>query len=250
MKKIISLTIFFILIGLALKAFGANTAQTPSLSISLNGATTPQNISNAVKLLILLTALAIAPSFLIMLTSFTRIIIVLSILRQAMGLQQEPPNQILLGIALFLTIFIMSPTISAVYNNAYKPFNEGKLTLEQAYDAAQTPIKAFMLKQTRQKDIALFLRIAKQPNPPNSQALGLNILVPAFIISELKTAFEIGFLLYIPFVIIDIVVSSVLMSMGMMMLPPIMISLPFKLLLFVLADGWNLVVLSLVKSFH
>jgi flagellar biosynthetic protein FliP len=144
----------------------------------------------------------------------------------------------------------MSPTISAVYNNAYKPFNEGNLSLEQAYDAAQKPIKAFMLKQTRQKDIALFLRIAKQPNPQNEQQLGLNILVPAFIISELKTAFEIGFLLYIPFVIIDIVVSSVLMSMGMMMLPPVMISLPFKLLLFVLADGWNLVVLSLVKSFH
>ncbi len=248
MKKIFSLTIIILLIGLSLNAFGAPIG--PSLSISLNGATTPQNISNAIKLLILLTALAIAPSFLIMLTSFTRIIIVLSILRQAMGLQQEPPNQILLGIALFLTIFIMSPTISAVYNNAYKPFNEGKLSLEQAYDAAQAPIKAFMLKQTRQKDIALFLRIANKPNPKNVQELGLNILVPAFIISELKTAFEIGFLLYIPFVIIDIVVSSVLMSMGMMMLPPIMISLPFKLLLFVLADGWNLVVLSLVKSFH
>ncbi len=248
MKRIFSLTIIIILIGLSLNAFGAPIG--PSLSISLNGATTPQNISNAIKLLILLTALAIAPSFLIMLTSFTRIIIVLSILRQAMGLQQEPPNQILLGIALFLTIFIMSPTISAVYNNAYKPFNEGKLSLEQAYDAAQAPIKAFMLKQTRQKDIALFLRIANKPNPKNVQELGLNILVPAFIISELKTAFEIGFLLYIPFVIIDLVVSSVLMSMGMMMLPPIMISLPFKLLLFVLADGWNLVVLSLVKSFH
>ena len=182
-------------------------------------------------------------------TSFTRIIIVLAILRQALGTQQMPPNQILIGIALFLTIFLMTPQIKAIYYNAYLPLENNKISLEDAYYRATKPLKKFMLRQTRQKDIALFLRIAHKKNPKNPQELSMGIVIPAFLISELKTAFEIGFIIYIPFLIIDMIVSSILMSMGMMMLPPIMISLPFKLLIFVLANGWNLVVLSLFKSF-
>ncbi len=222
----------------------------PTISINLGAANTPTQISGAIKLLVLLTVLALAPSILIMMTSFTRIIAVLAILRQGLGTQQMPPNQILIGIALFLTIFIMTPQIKAIYENAYKPLSNNQITLQEAYYRAAKPLKTFMLKQTRQKDLALFLRVAHKKNPKNPEELSMGIVIPAFIISELKTAFEMGFMIYIPFLIIDMVVSSILMSMGMMMLPPIMISLPFKLLLFVLADGWNLVVMSLFKSFH
>ncbi len=238
-----------ILVG-ALFCANSYAVTNPTITINLGNATTPTQISGAIKLLILLTVLALAPSILIMMTSFTRIIVVLAILRQGLGTQQMPPNQILIGIALFLTIFIMTPQIKAIYENAYKPLSENKITLQEAYYRAAKPLKEFMLKQTRQKDLALFLRVARKKNPKNPQELSMGIVIPAFIISELKTAFEIGFMIYIPFLIIDMVVSSVLMSMGMMMLPPVMISLPFKLLLFVLADGWNLVVMSLFKSFH
>ena len=222
----------------------------PSLSINLGTTSNPPQIANSIKILILLTILAIAPSILIMMTSFTRIIIVLAILRQALGTQQMPPNQILIGIALFLTFFIMGPVFNNIYANSYKPLMDNKITLEQSYNSAQIPIKQFMLKQTREKDLALFLRISHSKNPKNPEDISLNIVIPAFIISELKTAFEIGFIIYIPFLIIDMVVASVLMSMGMMMLPPVMISLPFKLLLFVLVDGWNLVVMSIFKSYN
>jgi len=223
---------------------------TPSLSINLGTANNPPQIASSIKILILLTVLAIAPSILIMMTSFTRIIIVLAILRQALGTQQMPPNQILIGIALFLTFFIMGPVFNNIYANSYKPLMDNKITLEQAYNTAQTPIKKFMLNQTREKDLALFLRISHSKNPKNPEDISLSIIIPAFIISELKIAFEMGFIIYIPFLIIDMVVASVLMSMGMMMLPPVMVSLPFKLLLFVLVDGWNLVVMSIFKSYN
>ncbi len=249
MKRAISVAIAVaaMVVGLCTVAFAVAN---PTISINLGATSNPPQVAEAIKLLVILTVLALAPSILIMMTSFTRIIVVLAILRQGLGTQQMPPNQILIGIALFLTIFIMMPQINKIYNDAYKPLADNKIGLEEAYKRAAAPLKAFMLKQTRQKDIALFLRVAHKKNPKNPQELSLGILIPAFIISELKTAFEMGFMFYIPFLIIDMVVSSILMSMGMMMLPPIMISLPFKLLLFVLADGWNLVVLSLFKSFH
>ncbi len=240
--------IVFMLILLPAVAFGASVVA-PSLNITLPPVNNPKTVAESIKLLVILTVLALAPSILIMMTSFTRIIIVLAILRQALGTQQMPPNQILIGIALFLTIFIMTPQINAIYKQAYLPLERNQIGLEDAYYRAVKPLKAFMLKQTRQKDLALFLRIAHKKNPKNPQELSMGIVVPAFLISELKTAFEIGFIIYIPFLIIDMIVSSILMSMGMMMLPPIMISLPFKLLIFVLADGWNLVVMSLFKSF-
>ncbi len=222
----------------------------PSINVNLGATDNPVDVANSIKLLVILTILALAPSILIMMTSFTRIIIVLAIVRQGLGTQQMPPNQILIGIALFLTFFIMSPQISTIYNDAYKPLQENKIGLEEAYHRAEKPLKAFMLKQTRKKDLALFLRISKSKNPKNKDELSLGIVIPAFMVSELKTAFEMGFMIYIPFLVVDMVVASILMSMGMMMLPPIMISLPFKLLLFVLADGWNLVVMSLFKSFN
>ncbi len=246
MVKKLSLIVLFIFIPLV--AFGADVV-TPSLNITLPATNNPTTVAESIKLLVILTVLALAPSVLIMMTSFTRIIIVLAILRQALGTQQMPPNQILIGIALFLTIFIMTPQIKTIYYNAYVPLEKNEIGLEDAYYRATKPLKEFMLKQTRQKDLALFLRIAHLKNPKNPQDLSMGIVIPAFIISELKTAFEIGFIIYIPFLIIDMIVSSILMSMGMMMLPPVMISLPFKLLIFVLADGWNLVVLSLFKSF-
>ncbi|WP_022670169.1 flagellar type III secretion system pore protein FliP [Hippea alviniae] len=246
MKKIsIIVIILLILPTLTLAA----DVVAPSINITLPATNNPTTIAESIKILILLTVLALAPSILVMMTSFTRIIIVLAILRQALGTQQMPPNQILIGIALFLTFFIMTPQIKSIYYNAYLPLEKNEITLEDAYYKATKPLKEFMLKQTRQKDLALFLRIGHLPNPKNPQDLSMSVVIPAFIISELKTAFEIGFMIYIPFLIIDMIVSSILMSMGMMMLPPIMISLPFKLLIFVLADGWNLVVMSLFKSF-
>ncbi len=250
-KTIVSLALLILIIIFA-GCFSslAATVPSPSININLGGTNNPVQVADSVKLLVLLTVLALAPSILIMMTSFTRIIIVLAILRQGLGTQQMPPNQILIGIAMFLTFFIMTPQIKAIYNNAYKPLQNNKITLEQAYNRASKPLKSFMLKQTRQKDLALFLRVSKMPNPKNPQDLSMSIVIPAFIISELKTAFEMGFMIYIPFLIIDMVVASILMSMGMMMLPPVMISLPFKLLLFVLANGWNLVVMSLFKSFN
>jgi len=185
-----------------------------------------------------------------MFTSFTRIVVVLSFLRQALGTQQIPPNMVVIGLALFLTMFIMSPTIDAVTKDAVNPYLDKRITLRQALEKAGPPAKAFMLKQTREKDISLFLNIAKEKVPGSPAEIPLRVVVPAFAISELKTAFEIGFLLYLPFLIIDMVVSSILMSMGMMMLPPTLVSLPFKILLFVLVDGWNLVIGSIVRSFQ
>jgi flagellar biosynthetic protein FliP len=210
----------------------------------------PENVSMSIKLLLLLTVLSIAPGILIMMTCFTRIVIVLSFVRTSLGTQQMPPNQVLVGLALFLTFFIMAPTFKEINDQALQPLFSEKINLEQAYERASVPIKEFMSKHTRQKDLALFLSYSGAKKPKTVQDIPLTTLVPAFAISELKTAFQMGFMIFIPFLVIDMIVASVLMSMGMMMLPPVMISLPFKILLFVLVDGWYLVVKSLLESFQ
>ncbi|GKU82484.1 flagellar type III secretion system pore protein FliP [Niallia sp. NCCP-28] len=209
----------------------------------------PENVSTSVQLLLLLTVLSLAPSILILMTCFTRIVIVLSFVRTALATQQMPPNQVIVGLSLFLTFFIMAPTFQEVNDKALTPLFNEKITLEQAYDRAAVPFKEFMSKHTRQKDLALFLEYSGAEKPKSIQDIPLTTLVPAFAISELKTAFQIGFMIFIPFLVIDMIVASILMSMGMMMLPPVMISLPFKILLFVLVDGWYLVVKSLLESF-
>lgn len=217
------------------------------LSISYYNDTT--NLSGNIKIFLVLTVIALAPSILIMLTSYTRIIIVLHFLRAALGTQTAPPNQVLIGLALFLTLFIMHPVFSEINENAIKPLDEGVITQEEAFDAAMDPIREFMFGQTQRKDINMFCEIA-QITYDTKEDIPNTILIPSFIISELRTAFIIGFVLYIPFIVIDMVVASVLMSMGMMMLPPTTISLPFKILLFILADGWDLVIQNLVKTFY
>ncbi|WP_026559339.1 flagellar type III secretion system pore protein FliP [Bacillus sp. J37] len=209
----------------------------------------PEDVSTSVKLLLLLTVLSIAPSILILMTCFTRIIIVLSFVRTSLATQSMPPNQVLIGIAMFLTFFIMAPTFSQVNEQALTPLFNEEIGLEEAYERAANPFKEFMSKHTRQKDLALFLNYAGIDNPNSIEEIPLTALVPAFAISEIKTAFQIGFMIFIPFLVIDMVVASILMSMGMMMLPPVMISLPFKILLFVLVDGWYLIVKSLLQSF-
>ncbi len=209
----------------------------------------PYDMSTVMKIAGIITLLTLAPAIIIMLTSFTRIIIVFSLLRQALGTQQMPPNQVLIGISLFITFFLMSPVFNKIYQQAITPYMEKEITLNSAYQKAISPLRDFMLKQTRESDLALFVDIAHLPRPRTAEDLPMRVIVPAFITSELKTAFEIGFFIYIPFLIIDMVVASVLLSMGMLMLPPVMISLPFKLLLFVLVDGWHLLIEALIKSF-
>jgi flagellar biosynthetic protein FliP len=221
----------------------------PSLNIGLGEAKNPGEVSVLVQILFLLTVLSLAPAILIMMTSFTRLAIVFSFLRHAIGTQQMPPNQILIGLSLFLTFFIMTPVWQAVKTTAWDPYMKKTINQEQALEAAAKPVRAFMFKQTREKDLALFVNLAKLVKPKNTEDIPTMVLIPAFMISELKTAFQIGFVLFLPFLVIDLVVSSILLSMGMMMLPPVMISLPFKILLFVLVDGWHLIVGSLVKSF-
>ncbi|MEA3320119.1 MAG: flagellar type III secretion system pore protein FliP [Bacillota bacterium] len=206
-------------------------------------------VSTSVQLLLLLTVFSLAPAILILMTSFTRIIIVLSFVRTSLATQSMPPNQVLIGLALFLTFFIMAPTFSQVNDQALQPLFNEEITLDEAYEKASIPLKEFMSKHTRQKDLALFIDYAGMERPETIEDIPLTVLVPAFAISELKTAFQIGFMIFIPFLVIDMVVASVLMSMGMMMLPPVMISLPFKILLFVLVDGWYLIVKSLLQTF-
>ena len=231
------------------RAETATTSSTPLLSIGMNQNRDPGELSVVLQIFLLMTILSLAPSILIMLTCFTRIAIVLSLLRQAIGTQQLPPNQIIIGLALFLTFYIMAPVWQAINSDALQPYLNKQLNQQEAFEKALKPIRSFMVKQTREKDLALLINIAKAERPKNIDEVSTPVLVPAFIMSELKTAFQIGFMLYIPFLVIDMVVASVLLSMGMMMLPPIMVSLPFKLMIFVLADGWYLIVGSLVKSF-
>ncbi len=211
----------------------------------------PQQLSTTLLVMFLITILTLAPSILVMTTSFTRIIVVLGFLRQAMATQQTPPNQVLIGLALFLTFFIMLPTYREVNDNAVQPYIRGEITSQtEALDAALKPVRAFMFRQVGAKDLALFLEINKRPRPNTPDDVPTLVLIPAYILSELRIAFQIGFIIYIPFLIIDMVVASTLMAMGMMMLPPIFVSLPFKIIMFVLADGWYLLVESLVRSFH
>lgn len=209
-----------------------------------------QTYSLSLQTLILLTSLSFLPALLLMMSSFTRIIIVLSLLRSALGTPSSPPNQVLIGLSLFLTFFIMSPVLEKIYTEAYLPYSEKKITLDQAFNTGVAPLKTFMLRQTRETDLALFLKISNSEAVQTPEDVPLKVLVPSYVISELKTAFQIGFVVFIPFLIIDMVVASVLMSMGMMMVSPALISLPFKIMLFVLADGWNLLVGSLVQSFY
>jgi len=219
------------------------------LNIRLDKMQTPQDMSVVLQIFLLLTVLSLAPAILVMVTSFTRIAIVLSLLRQALGTNQMPPNQIIIGLSLFLTFFVMMPVWNAINEQALQPYLEKKVDQETALKKAVQPLKKFMFKQTREQDLALLMRISRSDRPRNGDEVPFSVLIPSFIISELKSAFQMGFLLYIPFLVIDMVVASVLLSMGMMMLPPIMVSLPFKLMIFVLADGWHLIVGSLVKSF-
>jgi flagellar biosynthetic protein FliP len=238
--------LFFGLITAVVLVPGAAFAQDISVNFGDNATLTQR----AVQLVGLITVLALAPSILIMVTSFTRIVVVLSLLRTALGLQSAPPNSVMVSLALFLTFFIMQPTLQAAYDQGVAPLLANQIDVQTAFKRGSVPLHDFMAKNTRQEDIQLFFDLSNTPPPADATTIPLNILVPAFMISELRRAFEIGFLLFLPFVIIDMVVASVLMSMGMMMLPPVVISLPFKLIFFVLVDGWHLVAGSLIRSFN
>ncbi len=221
----------------------------PSIRIAIGESEEPGDLAVTLKILFLITILSIAPTILIMLTSFTRMVVVFSFLRHAMGTQQMPPNQVIVSLSLFLTFFVMTPVWQEINDNALKPFLAKEISYETALDRAAEPLKTFMLRQTRKKDLALLMKVSKIKKPTGVSDVPLTTLIPSFVISELRMAFQIGFLIYVPFLILDMVVACVLLSMGMMMLPPIMISLPFKLLLFVLVDGWYLIVGSLIRSF-
>jgi len=252
MKTRVLVTIGFALLVLAQSGFAAQETSDKDFSgieLRIGGGTDEGGLTLPLKILVLLTVLTLIPAILVSVTSFTRLIIVAHFLRQALGTQSMPPNQVLIGLSLFLTFFIMQPVATRIQREALEPMIEGQMTEMQALDRASIPMRDFMLRYTREKDLMLFLDIAKQPRPGSSQDLPMSIVIPSFMISELKTAFQIGFVLFIPFLIIDMVVASVLLSMGMMQLPPVVISTPFKILLFVMVDGWNLVVGSLVRGF-
>lgn len=222
----------------------------PKVSIEVGKSAKPEDVSVTLQILFLMTILSLAPAILILTTAFTRIIIVLHFLRQAIGIQQVPPSQVLIGLAMFLTFFVMAPTWSRVHADAIQPYLDKKISVEQAYEKGVAPVREFMLRQTREEDLALFVRLANVDKPRNRDDVPLHALIPAYAISEMRVGFQIGFLLFIPFLVIDMVISSILLSMGMMMLPPVMISMPFKILLFILVDGWHLMVRSLLESFH
>lgn len=249
-KLFIYFVTLIILISLSttVHAVGKNFAF-PTIEIGVTDPEEPEQVATSIRILFILTILSLAPAILILMTSFTRTVIVLSFIRNGLATQQMPPNQVLIGLALFITFFIMAPTWNQVNENALQPYLNGELGQEEAIQAGLAPIREFMFKYTREKDIALFLNYSDIEEPETRDDVPTLVLIPAFVISELKTAFQIGFIIFIPFLVIDMVVASTLMSMGMMMLPPVMISLPFKILLFVLADGWNLVIRSLLHSF-
>ncbi len=228
--------------------FAATNIQFPDINISVSGEDGDVEVANSIQILVLLTVLSLAPSILIMMTSFTRFIIVLGFVRRALSLQATPPNQTLIGLALFLTLFVMQPVLTDVYENAYVPLQEGTVTLEEASDLASGPFKEFMLSQVRSKDLALFLNIANVEEVNTNDDISMTVLIPAFVLSELKLSFEIGFLIFMPFIVVDMIVASTLMALGMMMLPPVMISLPIKILLFILVDGWHLIIEKLILS--
>jgi len=249
-----------VMVGLGLVLVGASpswaaaatpspTASAPTVTVQLPGADGGEGPNSSIVLLLALTVLAVAPAILLLTTSFTKIIVVLSLTRNALGLQGVPPNQVLVGLSLFLSLFIMGPVVSQVNQDALQPYLNGDATFSQAFDSAKKPMTEFMLKNTRPEELALMVKVSKEPAPATPADVSLTTLIPAFILSELRAAFIIGFVIFVPFLVIDMVVSAGLMSVGMMMLPPVMISLPFKLLLFVLVDGWGLVVTSLVSSY-
>lgn len=251
MKRVFGFLAASLVVALLLAAIPAEAAdnKAPGLELRIGGDLGKEGLSLPLQILVLMTLLSLVPAILISVTSFTRLIIVSHFLRQALGTQTMPPNQVLIGLSLFLTYFIMQPVGERIHQEALQPMLDGKLTELQALDRACSPLRTFMLRYTREKDLALFLNIARQPRPANAAELPMRIVVPSYMISELKTAFQIGFVIFIPFLVIDMVVAAVLLSMGMMQLPPVVISTPFKILLFVLVDGWNLVVGSLVRSF-
>ncbi|MDR6123744.1 flagellar biosynthetic protein FliP [Bacillus sp. SLBN-46] len=250
MKRKLAILVPLLTLGFISVAHAASPAGTILPGIDLgSGSGDPNQVSNTMRIILLITVLSIAPAFLILMTSFTRIIVVFGFVRNALGTQQIPPNQVLIGLSLFMTFFIMGPTFSEMNHNALQPFLAGKMSQEEAFQSASEPLKEFMAKHTREKDLSLFMDYAKMKKPNEVKDIPLTALVPAYAISELKTAFQMGFMIFIPFLVIDMIVSSVLMSMGMMMLPPVMISLPFKILLFILVDGWHLIVKSLLVSF-
>jgi len=235
------------LCGTALPAI-AQTGGLPAFT-STPGGGGAQTYSLSLQTLLLLTSLTFLPAALLMMTGFTRIVIVLSLMRQALGTPSAPPNQVVVGLSLFLTFFVMSPVLDKIYTDAYKPLSENRITMEDALDRGAVPLKTFMLRQTREADLGLFVRLSNQPAPAKAEDVSMKVLIPAYVTSELKTAFQIGFAVFIPFLVIDMLVASVLMSMGMMMVSPVMIALPFKIMLFVLVDGWNLLIGSLAQSF-
>ena len=248
MKKLLGLAALFFFFPWDLLAAGGVTI--PNVSLGLKTTDNPQEVVDSIKIILMLTVLTLAPAILILMTCFTRIIIILSFLRQALGTQQMPPNQLLVGLTLFLTFFIMRPAFNELNTEALKPYLDGKIAQEAAMDRALIPLRRFMFKQTRGEDLQMFLKLSGEEGLAKTRAdVSSIVLIPAFVISELKTAFQIGFIIYLPFLVIDMVIASVLMAMGMMMLPPVVISLPFKIMLFVIVDGWGLIVGSMVKSF-
>lgn len=248
--KQIAIRLFISLCLVVCFAHVVDAQSLPTVSVQIGQASEPTELSTTLQVILLLTVLSLAPSILIMASSFLRIIIVLSFLRHAMGTPQMPPSQLLAGLALVLTCFIMAPVANVAYTNGIKPYMEKQINGEDAFKEVSAPFRKFMLAQTREQDLALFVDLAKMQQPNSPDDIPLHVLVPGFVISELRTGFQIAFVIFIPFLVIDMVVASVLMSMGMMMLPPVVVSLPFKLLLFVLVDGWYLLVKSLVESFR
>jgi flagellar biosynthetic protein FliP len=248
-KKILGALLFLIASLIVVAAAGAEPLALPTVSVGMGKVSKPGDVAVVLQIFFLMTVISLAPSLLMMTTSFTRIVVVLSFLRSAIGTQQAPSNQIVIGLSLFLTFFIMAPVWQQVNTQALQPYRNQTISQEEALKRGVAPVRKFMLSQVREKDLALFLSLSKLPRPRNADDIPTLTLIPAYVVSELKTAFQIGFLVFIPFLVLDMVVASVLMSMGMMMLPPVMISLPFKILLFVLVDGWGLVIGSLVKSF-
>ncbi len=249
-KFIAIITVLLILLpDFAVAQQGGQSLPIPNIDLNIGSSDSPEDVSSTLQLLLLLTVLSLAPSIMIMTTSFLRLIIVLQLLRQALGTMQMPPTQLLTGIAMFITFFIMAPTITQIHDNAIKPYMDGQIQADSAYTKGVGPLRDFMYKNVRDEDLELFISFSQIERPESREDLPTYILVPSFVLSELRAGFIIGFFLFIPFLMIDMIVSSILMSMGMMMLPPMMVSLPFKILLFILVDGWNLVIGSLVRSF-
>jgi flagellar biosynthetic protein FliP len=249
---VIALLVLTALAGTACAAPAPNepTLPIPALNLAVSPADGPQDVVLTLQVVALITVLSMAPAILLMVTSFTRILVVLGFVRSAIGLQQSPPNQVISSLALFITFFTMSPVLTEIYDNALAPYVQGEIRVESAWENTVRPLRQFMFKQTREKELSLMLRLSGDEQPNNQDDVETMILIPAFVLSELKTAFQMGVVIYIPFIVVDMIIASILMSMGMMMLPPSLISMPFKILLFIMADGWNLVIASLVTSFN